>query len=138
MPRWSPTAARSRTKTSRWRLRKNGSVRQRLLQVRNNIFLVLDADRQPHHVGTGAGLHLLRVAQLAVRGRGRVDDQRASVADIGEMREQLHVGDEFYAGVVAALEPEREYRTGAARAVFLREVVVAVAGQARIAHPRHL
>jgi len=37
-----------------------------------------------------------------------VDDQRAGVADIGEMREQLHVRHQLDAGVVAALEAEGE------------------------------
>ena len=71
--------------------RRAGSdaVRQRLFEIGDDVVLVLDADREAHHVGAGAGLHLLRVGQLAVRGRGRMDDQRARVADIGEMREQL-------------------------------------------------
>ena len=76
--------------------------------------------------------------KLPVRGRGRMDDQRARVADIGEMREQLHVRDELDAGVVAALEAEGEHRARALRHVFLGEGVVAVAGEARIAHPGDL
>ena len=52
---------------------------------------VLDADREAHHLRAGAGLRLLLIRELAVRGRGRMDDQRARVADIGEMREQLEV-----------------------------------------------
>ena len=36
-----------------------------------------------------------------------MDDQRAGVADIGEMREQLDVRDQLHAGVVAALERRR-------------------------------
>ena len=35
------------------------------------------------------------VEELAVGGRGRMDDQRARVADIGEMGEQLHVRTTF-------------------------------------------
>ena len=72
-----------------------------------------------------------------MRGGGRVDDQRARIADIGEVREQLHVGDELDAGVVAALQAEREDRAGAVRAIFLGEVVIAVAGEPRIADPGH-
>ena len=45
--------------------------RQRLLEIGDDVGLVLEADRQPHHVRAGAGLHLLRVGQLPVRGRGR-------------------------------------------------------------------
>ena len=62
----------------------------RLVEIRDDVVHVLDADRQADHVGRGAcELELIR-RQLAVGGRGRVDDQRARVADIGEMREQLH------------------------------------------------
>ena len=56
---------------------------QCLLQVRDQVLLVLDADREPHHVGAGARLDLGGVVELAVGGRGRMDDERAGVADIG-------------------------------------------------------
>ena len=39
-----------------------------------------------------------------------MDDQAARVADIGEMAEQLDVADQRDAGVVAAFQPEGEYR----------------------------
>src|SRR5262245_12258319 len=91
---------------------------QALLEVGDDVVLVLDADRQPHHVRTGAGHDLLLVGELAVRGRGRMDDERAGVADIGEVREQPHIRDELYAGVVAALEPEGKDRARALRHVF--------------------
>ena len=74
--------------------------------------------------------------ELAVGGRGRMDDQRAGVADIGEMREQLHVRHELDAGVIAALESEGEHRAGALRAVFLAQVVIAVAGAGPDSSPR--
>jgi hypothetical protein len=59
--------------------------RQALLQIGDDVGLVLDADREPHHVGAGAGRDLLRIGELAVGGGGGVDDQRAGVADIGEV-----------------------------------------------------
>ena len=74
---------------------------------------VFEPDRQPHHLGARAGAHALLVGELPMRGRGRVDDQAARVADIGEMAEQLDVADERDAGVVAALEPEGEHGAGA-------------------------
>ena len=60
---------------------------------------------------------LLLVGELAVRGRGRMDDQRAGVADIGEMREQLQRLDQLDAGLVAALQAEGEHRAGAERRI---------------------
>ena len=44
---------------------------------------------------------------------------------------------QLHAGVVAALQAEREHRARALRAIFAGEVVVAVAGESRIADPRH-
>ena len=34
----------------------DGLIRQRLIEIGDDVVLVLDADRQPHHVGAGAGL----------------------------------------------------------------------------------
>ena len=73
--------------------------------------------------------NLLLVGKLAVRGRGRVDDQRLGVADIGQMREQLQRLDELHAGLVAALQAEGEDGAGAVRRVFLLQRVVRVAGR---------
>jgi len=77
---------------------------QHLLQIRDQIVLVVDADRQPHHIRRRAGFRLRRVVELAVGGGGRVDDQRAGVADIGEVREQFQVRHQLDAGVVAAAQ----------------------------------
>ena len=49
------------------------------------------------------------VGELAVRGRGGVNDQAPRIADIGEMAEQLDVAHERDARLVAALEPEGEH-----------------------------
>src|SRR5688500_3110800 len=68
--------------------------RQALFEIGDDVVLVFDTDREPHHVGPGARLGLLRVGQLAVRGRGRMNDQRARVADVCKVREQFDVGDE--------------------------------------------
>ncbi len=76
--------------------------------------------------------------KLAVGGRGRMDDQRLGVADIGEVREQLQRLDELHAGVVAALQAEGEDSARAERRVLLLQRVVLVAGQARIEDPGDL
>ena len=58
---------------------------------------------------------------MAVGGRGRVDDQRAAVADIGEMAEEKNALDQSDAGRVATLEPEGEDGAGPAGQVLLRQ-----------------
>src|SRR5262249_30911299 len=87
--------------------------RQPVLQVADDVLDVLQPDGEPYHVRPGAGRNLLCIRELAVRGGRRMDDQRARVADVGEMREQLDVGDQLHARLVAALEAEGEDRAGA-------------------------
>ena len=67
-----------------------------------------------------------------------MNDQRAGVADIGQMREQFHIGHQLHAGVVAALETDGQHRAAALRRIFFGERVIFVAGETRIAHPGHL
>jgi hypothetical protein len=43
------------------------SGRERLIQIRDDVLRVLNADRKPHNVGTRVGLHLLGVRQLPMR-----------------------------------------------------------------------
>ncbi len=86
--------------------------------------------REAHHLGARPGGGLLRVRKLAVGGRGRVDDQRACVADIGEVREQFEVRDELDAGFVATLQSECEDGAGAVRRIALRHGVILVGLQA--------
>src|SRR5262249_40140649 len=100
-----------------------------LFEIADDVVLVLDADRQSDDVRAGAGDDLLRVGELPVRSGCRMDDQRAGVADIGEVREQLYVGDKLHAGFVAALEAEGEDRARALRHILAREIVIAVAGE---------
>ena len=50
---------------------------------------------------------LLLGLELAVRRRGRVDDQALRVADVGQQAEQLHAVDEPLARLGAALDAER-------------------------------
>jgi hypothetical protein len=72
-----------------WRSGAQSLRRERLIQIRDEIRRVLQPDRQPHHIRPGAGGDLLLVGQLAVRRRRGMNNQRARVADIGEMREQF-------------------------------------------------
>src|ERR1700721_624512 len=99
---------------------------QRLIEVSDQVFLVLDADRQPHHIGGRARLDLGGVIQLAVSGRGRMNDQRTGVADVGQMREQLQLRNQIAAAVLAALDTEGEAGARALRRIFAREGVIFV------------
>ena len=60
---------------------------QSLLHIRDNIIDMLNPHRHTHDIRSGACLNQFRFRQLAMRGRGRVDNQRPCVADIGEVAE---------------------------------------------------
>ena len=76
-------------------------------------------------------------AELAVRRRAGVDDERARVADVGQVRAQLDAADERLARLAPALAAEGEHRARALGQVLLRERVVRVVRQAGVAHPAH-
>ena len=67
---------------------------ERLRQIREDVVGMLDADRKAHIAGRDAGRELLLRRQLLMRGRGRMDGERARVADIGDMVEKLERVDE--------------------------------------------
>src|SRR6202521_3242541 len=62
---------------------------QRLIEVPQNILDLFDSDGQPHHVVRDAASLLLLVAQLLMRRGRRMNHQTLSVADVGQMGEQL-------------------------------------------------
>jgi hypothetical protein len=64
-------------------------LRQPLIEIADDVGDALEADREAHHIGPGAGGDLLLGGELAMRRRCRMNDQRAGVADIGEMGEEL-------------------------------------------------
>ena len=84
---------------------------------------MLEADREPDEVGRDAGRLLLGLVELLMGGRGRVDDQRLRVADVGEEAEELDAVDEPAAGLDAALDPERDDAAEATGQVALGELV---------------
>ena len=67
---------------------------------------MLDPDREPDVAGRHAGQELVVGRELAVGGRGRVDGERARVADVGDVMEQLERIDEGPAGLPSALQLE--------------------------------
>jgi two-component system, sensor histidine kinase len=79
---------------------------QGLVDVPQDVVDVLQPHRHAHHVRRHAGGQLLRVVELAVRGAGRVDDQRARVADVHQVAHELRRFDELHACRHAALHAE--------------------------------
>src|SRR5262249_34587906 len=130
-------SAKSASSTGGLRLRSSASAlrRERLVEIADQVLRRFEADRQADDVRTGAGCLALIVRALAVGRRGGVQDQAARVADIGEMREQLHAFDKPDAGLVAALDPKREDRAGALRQVFAGEVMKRVVLEPGIRNP---
>src|SRR5690349_5567781 len=118
--------------------RATSGLRERLVEVPEDVVEALQPDRQSHHVRRHAGLLLLLFVELAVRGRRRMDHQRLGVADVGEVAHEGERLDELHAGVEAALDAECEERSRALRQVLLCERVIAALGQAGVVHPRDL
>src|SRR5690606_9351555 len=79
-------------------------LRERLIEVLEDVVDVLDAHREAHKIGGDAGRKLLGFGELRVRRRGGVDDEAARVADVREEAEELDAVDEPLAGLEAALD----------------------------------
>ena len=75
---------------------------------------MFEADRKAHVTGRDAGRELLRGTELLVRGRGRMDRERACVADVRHMVEKLERIDEFAPRFDSALELESDQAAVAA------------------------
>ena len=54
---------------------------------------MLDTDAEADQLGLDTCRELLLVGQLLMRGGSRVDRERLGVADVGKIREELHVVD---------------------------------------------
>src|SRR5678815_258562 len=92
---------------------------QCLIEIPEYIVQRLEADGETDHLRRDAGRALLVLAQLAMRRRRRMDHERLRVADVGEMREELHAFDEALARCRAAdfstPDAKRQDPAGAAR-----------------------
>jgi len=66
-----------------------------LVKIGKNVAEVFNADREADEFGGGSGRALLFDGELLVSGRGGVDHQRLSVADIGQQGEKLEGVDEL-------------------------------------------
>ena len=95
-------------------------------------------DAQAHQVRGHAGGDLLRLVELGVRGRRRMDGQAPDVADVGQVAEQLESLDEAAAGLDAALDAEGQDGAAALGEVALLPLVPRARLEARVGHPAHL
>ncbi len=109
-----------------------------LLQIGNDIFGILDTDRKAYDLGAGAGGRTLRVRELAMRRRGRMNDEAADIADVGEMREQPQRRDERDAGLISTFEAEREHGARPLGNETLGQRMIGARGQTGIVHPGDL
>src|SRR3546814_10713139 len=96
---------------------------------------MLDPHRHPHHVGAGTGFDQLGLGQLAVRGRGGMDDERTGVAEVRKVTEHLDRRHQRDASVIAALEPEGEHRPTLAAEIALRERMIGVRSEEHTSLP---
>ena len=65
---------------------------------------MLDADRQPDIAGRHAARELIGGTELRVCGAGRMDGERACIADVGHMIEELECIDETGTSLMALLQ----------------------------------
>ena len=68
-----------------------------LVEIPEDIVEGFEPNRNTHHVRGHSGGDLLFFAKLAVRRRRRVNNQRARVADIGEVAHKLGIIDKLFA-----------------------------------------
>src|SRR5690606_36679659 len=117
---WSARPGSGRARSCLVRLPgRRGYAGETLLQVPDEVVGVLQAHRQAHRARPDAGRAQLVVAQLAVRGAARVDDQALRVADVRQVRPERQTGDEILPAGPAPGAVEGEHRPGAARQVLL-------------------
>ena len=90
------------------RAQRAGGGIERLRQVGDDVVDMLDPHRQPHIAFGHTGIALLVGCQLRMRGRGRMNGQRARIADIGDVVEEPEGIDERLSGgePVLKLEPD--------------------------------
>src|SRR5271165_7667263 len=96
---------------------------QRLIEIGQDVVDMLDADRQAHVALGHAGRELFCGRELRVGRRRRVDDERASVADVGDVIEEFQRVDELWSRFAPAPELEADEAALPAAQVFFRALL---------------
>lgn len=108
---------------------------QRLLDVRQDVFHIFDADGEAYQVRSDACLLQLLVAQLTVRVAGRVEHTGARVRHVRHDADHLQAVHEVDGILACAFQSEGYDAARAVGEVFLRQFVVLVALQSAIVYP---
>ena len=108
---------------------------QRMIEVAEDVVDVLDADRQAHVTFGHAGGELVLGRKLRVGRRRRMDGERARVADVGDVVEQLQRVDEPPPRLMPAGEFEADQAAEAALEILLRALERPAASAARDRSP---
>src|SRR5689334_8729877 len=95
---------------------------QRLVQIPEQVFQILQADRETNQFRSHASSDLLSSWQLLVSRRCRMNNQAARIADISQVRKDLQPVNKLLPCFVAALQPERKNRTRSFGCVLLRQL----------------
>src|SRR5690606_35135729 len=102
---------------------------QRLREVLDEVVDVLDTGRDADQPRRDPRCPQALLAELRVRGAGRVGDAGLRVAEVHQPRGELQRVEERLAGLDAAVELDVEHGAGAAREVALGDGVAGVVGQ---------
>src|SRR5690242_3515207 len=81
---------------------------QRLVEIGDDVFDMLEADREADIAVGDAGLALLLGRELRMRGRRRMDRERARIADISDVVAHLQRLDEAAPRIASAVELEAD------------------------------
>src|SRR5438552_9188032 len=108
---------------------------QRLIEVPKYIVEGFEPDREADHLRSYTCGALLVLGELTMRRRRRMNYQRFRVADIREVRQELHRLDEALARRGSAAHAERQDAARTARQIAARERLVAVTFEQWVIHP---
>src|SRR5919108_2043002 len=83
---------------------------QRLIQIPENIFDILQSYGEADEIGTDARSFLLFLGKLRMRCAGGVDGQGLCITEVFKMAEQLQIVNKPCAGFTPALDAETKHR----------------------------